>query len=344
MEYVEYIDKTEYVILYRMYGSGAIAEIPAAVAGRPVRMLADHLFANEPSVLYPQAQILRAVFNGTQYVEEPGYGPETAAQGTDGSEPALAGTALEIIRIPEGVEGIGNYAFYGCLQLREVSFPSTMKRIGNGMFNGCGQVCRLYFAQDLSDSDSLNPSVMKEVLDAVTNQIEAVITRDGIEQWRLTFPDYYEEGKENTPARIIDIVYHGTGYKYRNCFLYRQIQFEKYDAVFPFAAAQERASVCISIIRSRLRCGPEPKEEWKYRYIDYLRSEKELLIDTILTDTEFDPVCELGILDRAGYFTSDIIDAFIERASDRKRSDAVSFLMDVKRSHFAPRRSSKYEL
>ena len=100
-------------------------------------------------------------------------------------------------------------------------------------------------------------------------------------------PDYYEEGKENTPARIIDIVYHGTGYKYRNCFLYRQIQFEKYDAVFPFAAAQESASVCISIIRSRLRSGPEPKEEWKYRYIDYLRSEKELLIDTILADTEY---------------------------------------------------------
>ncbi|MBQ4177426.1 MAG: leucine-rich repeat domain-containing protein [Lachnospiraceae bacterium] len=342
MEYVEYIDKTEYVILYRMYGSGAIAEIPASVAGRPVRMLADHLFANEPSALYPKSQIMRAVFNGTQYVEAPEYG--SAAGTSDGDEPALAGVSLEIIRIPEGVEGIGNYAFYGCFQLREISFPSTMTRIGYGMFNGCRQVCRLYFAQDPSDRDSLNPSVMKEVLDAVTNQIEAVVTRDDIEQWRLTFPDYYEEGKENTPARIIDIVYHGTGYKYRNCFMYRQIQFEKYDAVFPFAAAQESASVCISIIRSRLRSGPEPKEEWKYRYIDYLRSEKELLIDTILADTEFDPVGELEVLDSAGYFTSSIIDVFIGRASDRKRSDAVSFLMDVKRRRFAPQRKSKYEL
>ena len=118
MEYVEYIDKTEYVILYRMYGSGAIAEIPASVAGRPVRMLADHLFANEPSALYPKSQIMRAVFNGTQYVEAPEYG--SAAGTSDGDEPALAGVSLEIIRIPEGVEGIGNYAFYGCFQLREI--------------------------------------------------------------------------------------------------------------------------------------------------------------------------------------------------------------------------------
>ena len=119
-----------------------------------------------------------------------------------------------------------------------------------------------------------NPPVMKEVLDAVANRVEAIVRKDGAEQWRLTFPDYYEEGKENTPARIIDIVYHGTGHKYRNCFLNRGIQFDKYDEVFPFAAAQESTDTCVSIIRNRLRRGPAPKEEWSYRYIDYIRTER----------------------------------------------------------------------
>ena len=90
MEYVEYIDKLEYVILYRMYGSGAIAEIPSLVAGKPVRMLADHLFANEPSALYQAAQIRRAVFNGTKYVEEPADGSAPGAFDEEGYEPALA--------------------------------------------------------------------------------------------------------------------------------------------------------------------------------------------------------------------------------------------------------------
>ena len=347
MEYVEYIDKNEYVILYRMYGPGTIAEIPSMIAGKPVKMLADHLFAAEPSELYKPSQISKAVLQGEEYMSLDGTAKESDSFPGPGEE-ALAGMSVEIIRIPEGVEGIGNYAFYGCCRLREISFPATMQRIAYGMFNGCREVERLYFClgedPEGTGGGAANPPVMKEVLDAVANRVEAIVRKDGAEQWRLTFPDYYEEGKENTPARIIDIVYHGTGHKYRNCFLNRGIQFDKYDEVFPFAAAQERTDTCVSIIRNRLRRGPAPKEEWLHRYIDYIRTEHSALIRNILEDTETDPVSELEILDRNGYFTSDIIDMFIAYSSERKRSDAVSYLMDVRRRRFAPAQKSKYEL
>lgn len=348
MEYVEYIDKIEYVILYRMYGSGAIAEIPPMVAGKPVRMLADHLFASEPSGLYKPFQISTAYLQGDEYVKGSGQADRKDGLVAETAHEALAGMQVEIVRIPEGVEGIGNYAFYGCYRLREISFPSSMKQIGYGMFSSCRLVSRLYFSLDDEPGERTcadsNPPVMKEVLDAVTNRVEAIVLRNGAEQWRLTFPDYYEEGKENTPARIIEIIYHGTGYQYRNCFLNRRIQFDKYDEVFPFAAAQESTDTCLSIIRNRLRSGPVPKNEWSYRYIDYLRSESMTLIDCILDDEETDPVSELEILDGYDFYTSNIIDAFIRRASDRKRSDAVSVLMDIKRKRFVPSRKSKYEL
>ena len=68
------------------------------------------------------------------------------------------------------------------------------------------------------------------------------------------------------------------------------------------------------------------------------------LIDCILDDEETDPVSELEILDGYDFYTSDIIDAFIGRTSDRKRADAVSVLMDIKRKRFVPSRKSKYEL
>ena len=347
MEYVKYIDKNEYVILYRMYAPGTIAEIPSMVSGKPVKMLADHLFAAEPSELYKPFEISTAVLQGEEYLPLQGTPGETEPSPGSGEE-ALAGVSVEIIRIPEGVEGIGNYAFYGCYRLREISFPSTMQRIAYGMFNGCRQVERLYFClgedADGKGGADTNPPVMKEVLDAVTNRVEAIVRRNDAEQWRLTFPDYYEEGKENTPARIIEIIYHGTGYQYRNCFLNRRIQFDKYDEVFPFAAAQESTDTCISIIRNRLRRGPAPKEEWMHRYIEYIRSESFALIGSILEDTETDPVSELEVLDRNEYFTSDIIDMFITCSSERKRSDAVSYLMDVRRRRFTPSRKSKYEL
>ena len=218
---------------------------------------------------------------------------------------ALCKDRVELIRIPEGVRQIGNYAFYGLYFLREVSFPSSMERIGFGMFNGCQRVSRLVFhldstadgtpfrpsdrvstmpvnrvpagiadeasvgiedgvsagivdevSVDIADKVSagmsrtdmpavplsekeLTPRIMKEVLDALSNEVEAVVMQDEKELYRLRFPEYYEEGKENTPARIIEIIYHGTGHQYRNCFLSRVMQFDRYDDVFPLAAAQE---------------------------------------------------------------------------------------------------------
>ena len=77
MEYVKYIDRNEYVILYRMYAPGTIAEIPSMVAGKPVKMLADHLFAAEPSELYKPFEISTAVLQGEEYLPVQGMPGET---------------------------------------------------------------------------------------------------------------------------------------------------------------------------------------------------------------------------------------------------------------------------
>ena len=362
MEYSEYIDRNEYVILYRLHGSGAIAEVPACVGGKPVRELADHVFAAEPSVRYGRSEVMRdppvqasspetgmivsaaCAEKGVDAFGAGAYSGSDAPEAGEPEPPALCGESIEIIRIPEGVEAIGNYAFYGCRRLREVHFPSTMRRIGSGMFNVCQNLSRLYFSLPEDAEEGETPGIMKEVLDAVSNEVEAVVLKDGKEQWRLLFPEYYEEGKENTPARIIEIVYHGTGHQYRNCFLNRKIQFDRYDAVFPLAQAQENAQTDIRLIRNRLRGGPGPSEECRSRYIEYLRSESDRLLGEILGSGERDPVSELELLDRSDFFTSTIIDSYIERASGQGRSEVVSFLMNVKRERFRPFRKDRYEL
>ncbi len=50
---------------------------------------------------------------------------------------ALAGSGLEEIVIPEGVTSIGDYAFYGCVNLKSVVLPMSLKSIGRGAFAGC---------------------------------------------------------------------------------------------------------------------------------------------------------------------------------------------------------------
>ena len=58
---------------------------------------------------------------------------------------AFYGTSsLENIVIPEGVTNIGNYAFYECYNLKSIVIPSTVAYIYSGAFKGCNAVEDVY--------------------------------------------------------------------------------------------------------------------------------------------------------------------------------------------------------
>lgn len=52
-------------------------------------------------------------------------------------EGSFAGSSIREIEIPEGVEALGDYAFYGCRDLTSVKLPKSLKTIGKGAFGNC---------------------------------------------------------------------------------------------------------------------------------------------------------------------------------------------------------------
>ena len=44
------------------------------------------------------------------------------------------------VRVPDGVESIGNYAFYGCIGLASVEIPDSVTSIGNYAFSHCNKL------------------------------------------------------------------------------------------------------------------------------------------------------------------------------------------------------------
>ncbi|MEA4913549.1 MAG: leucine-rich repeat protein [Christensenella sp.] len=56
---------------------------------------------------------------------------------------------IQSIEIPETVEEIGAYAFFGCNQLQQVLLPSGLKRINAGTFSLCDQLMRIDFPDAL---------------------------------------------------------------------------------------------------------------------------------------------------------------------------------------------------
>lgn len=55
-------------------------------------------------------------------------------------ERAFEGQKIAAVMLPDGIEAIGWFAFYGCEQLIDVSIPTSVTSIGYAVFDGCESV------------------------------------------------------------------------------------------------------------------------------------------------------------------------------------------------------------
>ena len=384
MDVIYYIDKSTYVILFRVYTESDTIQLPEQIDGKPVKELADHAFADEPSVMYAESEKRRAVRSGNFGAFKPVTAGASAASTLFSGEsterpdpsvnaaaehlappgtlpPALCGRRLRAVILPDALAAIGNYAFYGCDNLKTVSFPESIRRIGSGLFNSCPALSVLIFRQAaglspappaparLQPSAGLSPApptpaLLQEVLRTVNHEVEVRLQdAAGQDAVRLLFPEYYEEPKENTPARIIEIIWHGTGYQYRQCFLQRKLQYSQYDSLLPAADAQEMPQTLVRLCLDRLITPVELSSAHLENYVSCLRKRPDALWTYLLADQETDLTDWLRVLERSGCFTRELLDHMVDQASSAGRADASVFLMDLRRRVFRPSSRSKYD-
>ncbi len=202
---------------------------------------------------------------------------------------AFSSKGITHLTLPETVEKIGRYAFYNSGQLAQVSFYSSIEDLGAGAFTGCHNV-KCFQVQIVPEK----PSCLKEFLSEISEEI-CVDYRDGEQFARLMFPEFYEEGVENTPARIIESHTHGSGIHYRNCFIRKEFQFEEYDKRFTMAMHRESFAFNLELVLGRLqypyRLSEAAEEVYKEflmehfeEALQYLTEKKELEKMSFLMD------------------------------------------------------------
>ena len=59
------------------------------------------------------------------------------------------GSDIEIAIIPDGVFGIGNYAFQNCKNLKTVIIPDSVVSMGEGAFIGCESLQNITLSKHL---------------------------------------------------------------------------------------------------------------------------------------------------------------------------------------------------
>lgn len=312
-------------VIWRCFARSEKAEIPRQIDGYPVTKIASYAF----SAHMKETDLVGKMFTSTEEM------------------PALCGNLLKEIVLPDTVVSVGRYCFYNCEQLKRISFTDTLKDWGSGAFTGCHQVdeLELFIYKD-------GASTLKDVLTEMVElaYVDYYRQKDGkMEYTRLVFPEFYEEGVENTPARLINLTIHGSGMRFRNCFRQRVLILSEFDACFNYAGFQEKFPVVAELTEGRLRYPLDLSETAKKRYERFIEENLEEFSSYIIGKKEMGTLgwyVELlsGMECVSKEIAAETLTAMTEKASSIGFHEGLSFLMDYQHAHGRKKQKMTFDL
>ena len=241
-------------------------------------------------------------------------------------EPEMCGEALEELTLPKYLEKVGAYAFYNCFHLKKLSCCSTVRDWGAGVFTGCTQINHLDIRIFPEEKSSF-----KEILSEL-RQMLVVDYRDeeGKLLAKLIFPEFFEEGVENTPARILENHVHGSGIRYRNSFVHKKINTLEYDRLFPYAVAWEQERIVLNLALDRILYPVSMTDEAKEKYLIYIKEHIQQAIRLLGEQKAYDSMQR--ILRKLAPDRAET-EKMLETAQSANDSRCVSILMNELQKH-----------
>lgn len=250
-------------------------------------------------------------------------------------EYAFRDCALEEIILPETLRKIGRYAFYNCQSLERITLSDTLSDIGSGAFTGCHRVRLLEVRMEAGER-----SALQALLSEFAEALEVRLFREG-RRMTLYFPPYFEQGVENTPARIIVTRTYGSGLKYRNCFVNRRLSLSQYDRQFPWAREEEDLDFLIRLALARLLWPEELGGKARTAYEDFLREKGEEALKLAIREQREEAF--LFLTEQLG-LSPEICSRAAAWAAEQGKAGAVSRLMRQSRQGFKTAGGRKFDL
>lgn len=224
------------ICIDRVYGHDGIVELPETLEGLPVTELGAYIFSDH----IDRGDLEKCRMSG-KFCTEDGL----EVQDEEGM-PEMSGNAVQELILPSKLRKVGRYAFYNCFHLKKLSFGGDLRDVGVGAMTGCHKIERVTVK-----TDENGDSCLRDILTELPETLRVDMDKNG-EQGRFWFPEFFEEGVENTPARIIENHVHGSGIRYRNSFLHKKLNILEYDKLFPYAEAWEEESIVLKLVLDRI--------------------------------------------------------------------------------------------
>lgn len=320
-----YERKGNSAVIWRCFSHDTKAVIPSSIEGYPVTEIAPYAFSAhmDARAFEKEIRMGRMQFYVPEFLD-------------DLPEP-LCGDGLEEIVFPSTVVRIGRYCFYNCANLHSLEFWSTLFDWGSGVFTGSHKI-RQMCIHVVPDQ----PSSFKQVLDEIYEELQvSYVIEDAGCTASLVFPEFFVEGVENTPARILEERIHGTGMKYRNCFKGKVFDFRQYDTWFSLATALESDRLLGRLAMGRLRYPYELSEKAREQYLDFVKAHACEMAEWILTERDMDALrWLLSVAEKTETFFAYVT----EQAAKLQYTEAMSLLMEAQRESRPKRARKRMEL
>lgn len=310
---IHYRKKEQGVELVRLFGQEEEVRVPELIGQEPVVAIAPYAFS------------ARKVHEDEDvFVWEDVSGGERIFGGDD---TIICGDNIREIHLPAYVRSVGNYAFYGCRNLKLFHATDRLDSIGSGVFTGC-RPSNVWI--DFLDG---HQSCLKEILTEIRYEVKAVLCYhgEGEQLAEVLFPEYYADAVENTPARIVETHYYGSGGDYRECFYRRELDFGKYDSMFILSQARDDEKTTADLALGRLLYPYRLSDKAKTAYQKYIRDHMIELVGIWLEAFKDESSVMIDYCCREHLFTPDALERALYLASECGQAEVAGILMDERR-------------
>lgn len=229
---------------------------------------------------------------------------------------------LKELYLPDSVTAIGKYTFYNCTALHTLRLPAGLTELGIGAFKNC----------DILNTIRLGGhTFMKSIVADFSQKFTFIMEYSEAEKAVLLFPDFVYEYIENYPARQFQEVNYGSGHFYRQCISNYDIDYRRYDELFPIAVREESFEISLQIAMNRLAYPYALQEEKKEAYLDFLKEHSVQGAEIFLKAGDVVSLQKMGSWD---VFTEESMDVLLEMAGAFQKAEALSYLLDYQHTHF----------
>lgn len=260
------------ICIDRVYGHDGIVELPETLEGLPVTELGAYIFSDH----IDRGDLEKCRMSG-KFCTEDGL----EVQDEEGM-PEMSGNAVQELILPSKLRKVGRYAFYNCFHLKKLSFGGDLRDVGVGAMTGCHKIERVTVK-----TDENGDSCLRDILTELPETLRVDMDKNG-EQGRFWFPEFFEEGVENTPARILENHVHGSGIRYRNSFVHKRLHTLEYDKLFPYAVAWEQERIVLNLALDRILYPMSMTGEAREKYLIYIKEHSQQAVALLGEKKEYE--------------------------------------------------------